>query len=272
MVDKLIKGVKGTANSPRETIESLESLSSEEKERRAGSMSKQNSEGFRSLTALALYLSERTRPDILHAVNKLCRNAQNPSIGDGVALNRLQRYLSHTRNAVMKLPATSLKVEAHIDASFATDAVDRKSTTGAVIMLSGAVIWAKSGKQSIVTKPSFEAELVALSDMASMVLWVSLFLQDLGYAIDTPIIYQDNQSAIKVAEKGILNNAKTKHIAMRYLWIKQALDQKKLALVYLPTDKMVADGMTKPLIGEFFYQFVKALNMTQSGRDEARNP
>jgi hypothetical protein len=235
-------------------------------------MSVYDAEGFRSLTALTLYLSKRTRPDILHAVNKLCRHAQCPSIGDGLALNRLQRYLSHSRNAVMKMPATSLRVEAHIDASFATDTVDRKSTTGCVIMLGGAVIWAKSGKQSIVTKSSFEAELVALSDMASMVLWVSLFLQDLGYAIDTPIVYQDNQSAIKVAEKGVLNNAKTKHIDIRYLWIKQALDEKKLALVYLPTDKMVADGMTKPLVGEKFYQFVKALNMTQPGRDEARNP
>jgi hypothetical protein len=75
MVDKLIKGVKGTANSPGETIESLESLSSGEKDRRSQPMSAHNAEGFRSLTALALYLSKRTRPDILHAVNKLCRNA-----------------------------------------------------------------------------------------------------------------------------------------------------------------------------------------------------
>jgi hypothetical protein len=75
-----------------------------------------------------------------------------------------------------------------------------------------------------------------------------------------------------MAEKGILNKAKTKHIDIRYLWIKQALDEKKLALVYLPTDKMVADGMTKPLVGEKFYQFVKSLNMTQPGRDQARNP
>jgi len=60
----------------------------------------------------------------------------------------------------------------------------------------------ESVKQSIVTKSSFEAELVALSDMASMVLWVSMFMGSLGYQMDIPIIYQDNQSTIRSLLEG----------------------------------------------------------------------
>jgi hypothetical protein len=164
------------------------------------------------------------------------------------------------------LSAKSLDVEAYIDASFATD-VDRKSTTGVVIMVGGAIVWAKSGKQGIVTKSSFEAELVALSDMASMVLWINLFMRDLGLRTDVPIVYQDNQSTMKVAERGMSNNPVTKHIDIRYLWIKEVLQQGKLLLKYKRTDEMIADGLTKPLLGESFYKFVASLNLVAGQKE-----
>jgi hypothetical protein len=165
----------------------------------------------------------------------------------------------------MFLPAMSLQIEAWIDASFAT-AKDRKSVTGAVIMIGGAVIWCKSGKQSIVTKSSFEAELVALSDMASMVLWVGLFMRDLGFAMDTPIIYQDNQSTMKVAETGPSTNPLTKHIDIRYMWLKEVIKEGSIRLQYASTEEMIADGLTKPLVGEKFYRFVESLNLFDGGR------
>ena len=254
MVAKLIADTKGTANSPAAMIEEEPNAAEEEL------LPDHEAAEYRSATALALYLSKRTRPDILQAVNMLCRKAQTPSVKDKVALRRLIRYMSKTRNSVMILPATSLNVEAYIDASFAT-AKDRKSITGATIMIGGAVIWCKSGKQSIVTKSSFEAELVALSDMASMVLWVCLFMRDLGFAIETPIIYQDNQSTIKVAETGPSTNPLTKHIDIRYMWLKEIIKLGKLRLEYASTDDMVADGFTKPLVGEKFYKFVESLNL-----------
>lgn len=261
MVAKLIADAKGTANSPASVIEE-ENISAEEEGEDL--LSEADAAEYRSVTALALYLSKRTRPDILQAVNMLCRKAQNPSRRDRKALSRLVRYMSKTRNSIMLLPAKSLKVEAYIDASFAT-AKDRKSVTGAVIMIGGAVIWCKSGKQSIVTKSSFEAELVALSDMASMVLWVSLFMRDLGFTLDTPIIYQDNQSTMKVAETGPSTNPLTKHIDIRYMWLKEIIKEGGLQLKYASTGEMVADGFTKPLVGEKFYKFVANLNLINGG-------
>ena len=90
---------------------------------------------------------------------------------------------------------------------------------------------------------------MALSDMSSMVLWISLFMKDLGFTANVPIVYQDNQSAMQVAENGLTNNPSTKHIDIRYLWIKEVLQQGKLVLKYKKTDEMVADGLTKPLVG-----------------------
>ena len=110
-------------------------------------------------------------------------------------------------------------------------------------------------------KQLVEAELVALSDMASMVLWVSMFMMDLGFKCGVPIIYQDNMSTMKVAEKGLTNNPNTKHIDIRQLWITEVLKNGSLKLEYKRTDEMLADGMTKPLVGEKFYKFVKDLNI-----------
>ena len=261
MVNKLVKEVTGSQNSPAATVESEELISKEqwvELEKEMGSV---EAAEFRSLTAVALYLSKRTRPDLLLAVNRLCRHAQNPRVCDGLALKRMLRYISKTRRAELLLPARSLQIEAHIDASFASDRTDRKSTTGAVVMVGGAIVWAKSGKQSIVTKSSFEAELVALSDMASMVLWVNMFMRDLGFDCGVPIIYQDNMSTMKVAEKGLTNKPNTKHIDIRLLWITEVIKNGAVVLKYKKTDEMIADGMTKPLIGEKFYKFVKDLNI-----------
>jgi hypothetical protein len=261
MVNKLVQKVKGSQNSPAATAESEELIPEEERVELNKPLSPDEAAEYRSTTAVALYLSKRTRPDLLLAVNRLCRHAQAPTVGDGLALRRLLRYVSKTRRAELLLPATSLQVEAHIDASFASDRTDRKSTTGAIVMVGGAIVWAKSGKQSIVTKSSFEAELVALSDMASMVLWVSMFMKDLGFDCGVPIIYQDNMSTMKVAEKGLTNNPNTKHIDIRHLWITEVIKNKAIKLQYKKTDEMIADGMTKPLVGEKFYRFVRDLNI-----------
>ena len=266
MIKKLVGNVHGTANAPAATLEAEEQLSETDRKALDVPLSLEDAGKYRSVTALALYLSKRTRPDLLLAVNKLCRHAQNPTVRDQKALQRLLRYVSKTRNYVLMLSAKSLDVEAYIDASFATDA-DRKSTTGVVIMVGGAIVWAKSGKQGIVTKSSFEAELVALSDMASMVLWINLFMRDLGLRTDVPIVYQDNQSTMKVAERGMSNNPVTKHIDIRYLWIKEVLQQGKLLLKYKRTDEMIADGLTKPLLGESFYKFVASLNLVAGQKE-----
>ena len=66
---------------------------------------------------------------------------------------------------------------------------------------------------------------------------------------------------MRVANHGLSNNSNTKHIDIRHLWIKEVLNNKQLRLVYKKTDEMLADGMTKPLIGEKFYAFVKGLNL-----------
>ncbi|ODM22039.1 hypothetical protein SI65_02884 [Aspergillus cristatus] len=57
-------------------------------------------------------------------------------------------------------------------------------------------------------------------------------------------IYEDNQGAIKIADNPV-NHPKTKHIAIRYHVIRDHIGNGEIRLEHLPTDKMIADGLTK---------------------------
>ena len=66
------------------------------------------------------------------------------------------------------------------------------------------------------------------------------------------VIYQDNTSTITMAEKGRSTSDRTRHIHVRYFFIKDRIDSNELQLVYVPTKDMIADILTKPLQGDLF--------------------
>jgi hypothetical protein len=113
-------------------------------------------------------------------------------------------------------------------------------------------LYVNSSKQKINTKSSTEAELVAVSDATSAVIWQRDFLIEQGYAIDAASVYQDNQSTIALCERGAAASQRSKHIATRYFWIKDRINVGEVKLVYLPTADMLADILTKPLQGDLF--------------------
>jgi hypothetical protein len=79
------------------------------------------------------------------------------------------------------------------------------------------------------------------------------FLIAQGYDMLPPIdIKEDNMSTIALAEKGRSTSDRTRHINIRYFWIKEVLDQGIAKISHLETVNMVADILTKPLQGAQF--------------------
>ena len=76
-----------------------------------------------------------------------------------------------------------------------------------------------------------------------------------GYMIWDNVILQDNQSMMLLAHNGQQSSGKaTRHIDVRYYFIKDQIDQKLMHLEYCPTDLMVTDVLTKPLQGTQFWR------------------
>jgi hypothetical protein len=209
-------------------------------------------EFFHSITAKLLYLSKRSRPDILTSVAFLTKRVTKPQVEDMKKLERTIQYVRETKELGLTLSAEDpITVKSYIDASYGVHQ-DMKSHTGCVITLGKGMIYAKSSTQKLTTKSSTEAELVALSDSSNQVLWTRQFLIDQGYKDRSAIIFQDNQSTIQLINNGRSNSERTRHINIRYFFLHDRIKEKEITIIYKPTDEMLADLLTKPLQGEQF--------------------
>jgi hypothetical protein len=77
-------------------------------------------------------------------------------------------------------------------------------------------------------------------------------LEHQGYKVGPATVYEDNQSAIKLAENGRSNSSRTRHIAIRYFFVSDRIKAGEIKVEYLKTTDMIADILTKPLQGALF--------------------
>jgi hypothetical protein len=221
--------------------------------RDAAPLSNAERERFHSAVAKLLFLSKRVRPDILTAVSFLTTRVQTPDEDDLKKLGRVLKYLNMTKDLCMVLaPSCIDEVDIYVDASYGTHP-DGKSHTGRVISLGKcAPVAASSTKQKIVTKSSTESELVGLCDSVGDGVGVAELLRSLGYDVKPIIFHQDNMSTIRMAENGASASRRTRHINVRYFFIKERIDTGEIRVSYLPTEEMIADLLTKPIQGRLF--------------------
>ena len=64
------------------------------------------------------------------------------------------------------------------------------------------VLLSKCQKQKLNTKSSTETKIVGVSGYLQNVIWATMFLEAQGFTIEENILFQDNQSAIKIEENG----------------------------------------------------------------------
>ena len=128
---------------------------------------------------------------------------------------------------------------------WAGNANDRKSTGGCFYVRANLVAW-MSKKQNFVSLSTAEAEYIATESCCSQLLWMKKLLTDYGISQDTIVVYCDNFSAIDISKKPV-QHSKTKHIEIRYHFIRDLVERKIVCLEYIPTERQNADIFTKHL-------------------------
>lgn len=208
---------------------------------------------FHSRVAKLLFLCKRVRPEILTAVGFLTTRVQAPpQLDDWTKLERVLKYLNGSPHmGIILCPDRDLSLLIYVDASYGVH-WDAKSHTGMSISLGKGPIFAKSSKQRLVSKSSTEAELIGLSDCATQAIWTRNFLEQQGYKVGPATVYQDNMSAMHLAANGRSTSERTRHIHVRYYFIKDRVESGKIEIKYMPAKLMIADILTKPLQGELF--------------------
>lgn len=175
---------------------------------------------------------------------------------DWNALKRVLRYLKGTQDVKLKIePNTALKLSCYADADWAGDSGDRKSTTGFLFQLGTSSICWSSKKQPCVALSSTEAEYIAAAEASKELVWLRLLMQDLGLTPREPtIVYEDNQACIKLATTEGLN-PHTKHVDVRYHYLRDLVHKNVVQFRYCDTKDMTAGCLTKPLSRGSFERF-----------------
>ncbi len=115
-------------------------------------------------------------------------------------------------------------------------------------MLAGAAISHSSKLQSIVALSTFEAEYVAMCEVGKEAVWLRYLLAELGFQKRSiPVtLYAENQGSIALSNNPEFH-CRTKHIDLRFHWIREVVSMKQLNIVYIPKAEMAADSLTKSL-------------------------
>ena len=172
------------------------------------------------------------------------------------------RYLKGTANYGIKYQKSdSGNLIGYSDADWAGDCDDRHSTTGNLFLMAGGPVSWLSKKQAIVALSTSEAEYVAVSTATQEAVWLRRLLLDLKSPLDCPtVIMEDNQGAIAIARNPIVQT-RTKHIDIKYHYVREAVQDGVISLQYCPTNDMIADLLTKGLSKEKFERFRRAMGM-----------
>lgn len=205
---------------------------------------------YRELLGSLMYLMLCVRPDICYAVGYMGRYQENFAEIHWSALKRILRYLKGTKSLKLKFDNACEDKDVlvgFVDADWASNTDDRKSTSGYIYYVYGCPVSWSSKKQTTVATSSSEAEYVALSLATSEGLWLKGILEDMDVmTTDEPfLLYEDNAGCIAMAKSA--ETKRSKHIDIKHHFIRDHVLKGDLKIQHISTKDQVADVFTKAL-------------------------
>ena len=220
---------------------------------------------YASVVGSLMYAQTCTRPDISFAVGMLGRYQSNPGVHHWKAAKKVLRYLQGTKeHMLIYRRSNNLEVIGYSDSDY-TGCVDtRKSTFGYLFLLAdGAISW-KSAKQSVIATSTMEAEFVACFEATIQSLWLRNFISGLGIvdSIAKPLrIYCDNTASVFFSKNDRYTKG-AKHMDLKYLSVKEEVQNQRVSIMHIGTDHMIADPLTKGLLPKIFIGHVERMGIT----------
>eukprot|EP00253_Pinus_taeda_P028820 PITA_28820 len=209
-----------------------------------------------SAVSSLMYAMVYIRPDIAHAVGVLSRFTSKPGKEHWIVVKRVFRYLRGTSDyglCYQGRPGLDrvLDIRGFVDADWAGDFDQRRSTSGYVFNLFGGAVSWMSKKQSVVALSTTEAEYMATTHASKETVWLQRLCSSMGLVQGAIRIDCDSQCAIFLA-KNPAYHSKKEHIDVQYHFVRDMIEDKKVLLVKVDTLKNTADALTKSVSSEKF--------------------
>lgn len=147
------------------------------------------------------------------------------------------------------------------DSDFAGDVDNRKSTSGYIYTYNGGAVTWSSKLQDTVALSTTEAEYIGLCNAIKEGMWLRQLYRDIGYDMGAPtVVCGDNQASIALIRlPGV--RQRTKHIDVRYHYVRERVEEGDIIVTYISTVDNVADICTKALPRDRVEFLRKAIGM-----------
>jgi len=202
------------------------------------------------------------RPDIAYSVQALSQHNMNPSLTHFLAAKRLVQYLIATKSYSLHFGGMRRHeaLMGYSDADWVSEP-DRISLSGYLWTYAGGLISWGSRKQRTIACSSTEGEYMAVSLCIQEGLWLKSLFSQLFVPVALPFLIKcDNKGTIFLAD-GQGASTRSKHIDIKYHFIREHTAKKVFDIIYVPTADQTADIFTKPLGRNLHEKHVKALTL-----------
>jgi hypothetical protein len=205
---------------------------------------------YREIVGSLMYSMVSTMPTLAQPLSVVSKYLAKPTLTMCNLVRHICQYVRGNINhngILFRSVNSSLQIEGYVDAAYGNNSLD-KSTTGFCFLLNGSIVSWTSKCQPVTALSVAEAEYIAATEAAKEAIWWRLFLSELGFHQDTTILHEDNQSCIRLAKNPQSHN-RTKHIQVRFHFIREKVASKEIAMQYIPTKHQLGDLFTKALPG-----------------------
>ena len=216
---------------------------------------------FRSVVGSIMYLATSTRPDLAHSMSVLSSYFSSPTKEHLAVSKGVLKYIRGTVSLGLMLGGAKPQLVCYSDADYGANVVSRKSLSGHAIMFGNGIVSWSSRLQSVVATSTCEAELIAATEAVKQVLWLRKLMFDLGLGWKTIPVNLDNRATVYLFHNPVAGRKRTKHIDMRYHFIRDREMLKCIEVQHVPTEDMLADCMTKQLPVQEFKRAIKNFKM-----------
>ncbi|GJW27305.1 putative ribonuclease H-like domain-containing protein [Tanacetum coccineum] len=195
---------------------------------------------YRSMIGSLMYLTA-SRPDIMFVVCACARFQVTQKASHLNTVKRIFRYLKHQPKLGLWYPRDSpFKLEAFSDSDYGGASLDKKSTTGGCQFIGRRLISWQCKKQTIVANSITKAEYVTTANCCRQVLWIQNQMIDYGFNFMNTKIHIDNKRTISVIKNPVAHS-RTKHIEIRFHFIKDCYEKRLIEVINIHTHSNVAD-------------------------------
>ena len=218
---------------------------------------------YRQAIGCLQYLVTCTRPDLATSVSILAQYTNGPTVAHWEAVLRIFGYLKGTRALGISYHSGSSTngVTAYADSSWASDVDNRPSRTGYFFKVANHLISWQSKRQVTVALSTCEAEYMALSAAVQESSYLIQLCCSFGISkIGNLVIFQDNMGTLDLAKNKKIKT-RTKHIDVRYHFIREQVSAGGIKLVHCPTQLMQGDILTKALPANLFLKCRDSIGM-----------